>query len=179
MLKVYITDLSAYNSGYLIGEWISLPMEKEELELSIKKILNQGENICKDGTHEEYFITDYEWKEVTFFSVAEYENLYLLNEKLTLIEEKVDSSQYKNVKILLEYELINNLEEAIKNIDNLIVYEDSTMRDIAEQYINECVDLNGYHSLIISHIDYEGIGRELEDGGNYFQDGTDIFQYIG
>ena len=179
MLKVYITDLAAYNSGYLIGEWISLPMEKEELELSIKKILSQGEDVCKYGTHEEYFITDYEWEEVTFFSVGEYENLYLLNKNLIHIKEEIEPSQYKNVKILLEHGLVKNLDEAIENIDNLIVYENSSMRDIAEEYINEFVDLNGYHSLIVNHIDYEGIGEELENSGNYFKDGSDIFQFIG
>jgi hypothetical protein len=179
MLKIYITDLAAYNSGYLVGEWVNLPIEKEELEASIKKILKQGEEVCKCGSHEEFFITDYEWKDVTIFSVNEYENPYLLNEKLSFLEEKVDSSQYKNVKILLEYELVKNLDEAVENVDNLIIYENSSMRDIAEEYIDECVDLNGYHSLIINHIDYEGIGYELENSGNYFKDGSDIFQYIG
>jgi hypothetical protein len=36
MLKIYITDLAAYNSGYLRGEFITLPMEEKELEASIK-----------------------------------------------------------------------------------------------------------------------------------------------
>lgn len=27
MLKIYLTDLSAYNKGYLFGEWISLPSD--------------------------------------------------------------------------------------------------------------------------------------------------------
>jgi len=53
------------------------------------------------------------------------------------------------------------------------------MTDIAEQYIDEYTDLNGYHPLIIHHIDYEGIGRDLEIEGSYFRDGTDIFEFIG
>ena len=179
MLKIYITDLAAYNSGYLIGEWVNLPIKKEELKVSIKKILKQGEEACKYGSHEEFFITDYEWKDVTIFSVNEYENPYLLNEKLSLLEEKVNSVQYKNVKILLENELVENFEDAIENVDNLIIYENSTMTDVAKQYIEESVDLNGYHSLIVNHIDYEGMGRDLEIQGSYFKDGSDIFQYIG
>jgi hypothetical protein len=179
MLKIYITDLAAYNNGYLIGEWVDLPMEKEELEVSIKKILKQGEEACKYGSHEEFFITDYEWEDVTIFSVQEYENPYLLNEKLSLLEEKVNSVQYKNVKILLENELVENFEDAIENVDNLIIYENSTMTDVAKQYIEESVDLNGYHSLIVNHIDYEGMGRDLEIQGSYFKNGSDIFQFIG
>ncbi|CAA6803884.1 MAG: Unknown protein [uncultured Sulfurovum sp.] len=179
MLRVFITDLAAYNNGYLVGEWVNLPMEKEELELSIKDILSQGEKVCKYGSHEEYFITDYEWEDVTVFSIQEYDNPYLLNEKLTLLTEKVDSVQYKNVKTLLENELVENFEDAIANVDKLIVYENSTMKDVAMQYIEEFVDLNGYHSLIVNHIDYEGIGRDLEIQGSYFKDSSDIFQYIG
>ena len=178
MLKVYITDLAAYNNGYLIGEWVNLPIEKEDLELSVKDILSRGEKACKYGSHEEFFITDYEWKDVTIFSVKEYDNPYLLNDKLTLLTEKVNSVQYKNVKILLENELVKNFEDAIANVDNLIIYENSTMTDVARQYIEESVDLNGYHSLIVTHIDYEGMGRDLEIQGSYFKDGSDIFQYI-
>ena len=129
MLRVYITDLAAYNSGYLIGEWVTLPKEKEELEVNIKEILKQGEKACKYGSHEEFFITDYEWEDVTVFSVQEYEDIYLLNEKLSLLEEKVNSVQYKNVKILLENELVGNFEDAIENVDNLIIYENCTMTD--------------------------------------------------
>jgi len=39
MLKIYITDLAGYNSGYLRGKFIALPMEEAELEASIKEIL--------------------------------------------------------------------------------------------------------------------------------------------
>jgi len=53
------------------------------------------------------------------------------------------------------------------------------MTSIAEQYIDEYTDLNGYHPLIVHHIDYEGIGRDLELEGSFFQDGSDYFEWIG
>ena len=66
MLKVYITDLAAYNSRVLVEEWVSLPME-EELSLKIKSILKAGEDECGNyEEHEEYFITDYEFDETEF-----------------------------------------------------------------------------------------------------------------
>ena len=63
MLKVYITDLAAYNSGYLIGEWVTLPIEREELTNGIQQILQLGCVDCGNSeTHEEWFITDYDWE---------------------------------------------------------------------------------------------------------------------
>ena len=39
ILKVYVANLGKYNEGELVGDWISLPVENEELEkfLSEKK----------------------------------------------------------------------------------------------------------------------------------------------
>jgi len=170
MLKIYITDLAAYNSGHLIGKFITLPMEEKELETSIKEILKYGD---------EYFITDYEFEDVELFRVEEYSSPYELNRKMALIEESIEPYQYKSVKVLLENGLATSLEDAISKIDEIIVYPDSTMTSIAEQYIDEYTDLNGYHPLIVHHIDYEGIGRDLELEGSFFQDGSDYFEWIG
>lgn len=179
MLKIFFTDLAAYNNGYLAGEWLTLPLEIEELEANIKDVLAKGEQLCKDGIHEEWFITDYEWEDVSIFSVDEYENIYTLNEKIKLIDESIEPWQHRIVKVLLDNGLADTIEDAIDKVDEVIVYENSTMADIAEQYIEEYTDLNGYHPLVIHHIDYEGIGRDLELEGNFFRENSDIFQFLG
>ena len=178
MLKIFITDLSAYNSGYLIGRWVNLPMSQEERSEVILEILREGEQAVKCGKHEEWFITDYEWTDATIFKVSEYENLDVLNQKVEALEE-VETSELPKVAFLLEEGLVNNLDNAIEHIDDVIVYENSSFTDIAEQYIDECVDLNGYSAIIVNHIDYMGIGRDLEMEGNYFSVGSDIYQYLG
>ena len=53
------------------------------------------------------------------------------------------------------------------------------MVDIAEQYIDEHCDLNGLSPLIVNNIDYQGIAREFEMDGSYFEVGKNIFMYIG
>lgn len=171
MLKIYISDLAGYNSGRLRGRFITLPMEEIELEASIKEILKYGE---------EYFITDYEFEAIELFKVEEYSNPYELNRKIALIEESIEPYQHKSVKVLLENGLASSLEDAIEKIDELIIHSDcSSMAEIAEQYIEEYTDLNGYHPLIVNHIDYEGIGRDLEIEGSFFREGSDIFEFIG
>ena len=34
-MQIYIVDLEAYNSGYLKGEWTTLPTENEEIQAAI------------------------------------------------------------------------------------------------------------------------------------------------
>ena len=52
-MRIYITDLEAYNSGHLVGEWLDLPMTTEELSEAIKDVLYSGRNECGDSHHHE------------------------------------------------------------------------------------------------------------------------------
>lgn len=64
-MKIFLTNLGKYNEGELIGEWVELPVSKEEL----KKVF---ERIGINEEYEEYFITDYE---CDLYEVGEYENI--------------------------------------------------------------------------------------------------------
>lgn len=177
MLRIFITDLAAYNMGCLVGEFIALPIEETELEARIKTILEKGGNIY--GTvNEEYFITDYEFEDIELFKIEEFDNPYELNKKMALIEESIEPYQYKIIKVLLDNGFASSLEEAIDKIDNVIVHTDSSMASIAENYIEEVFDLNSLPPLISGHIDFDGIGRDLEIDGNFFQENSDIFEII-
>lgn len=70
-IKVYVSNVGAYNAGTLTGEWTSLPVKdiKAVFEADRKKY---GE---VEGYGEEYFITDYKAP----FEVKEFENLHDLN----------------------------------------------------------------------------------------------------
>lgn len=178
MLRVYLTDLQAYNEGYLVGEWIELPLTQKELQQALSEVLTNGETICKTSNHEEYFITDIEWNDVEVLEVGEYENLTKLNESIKYLNE-LDKTQLKAIVFLLTEGLVKELSDAIEKIDEVIIYEDCTMVDIAEQYIDEHCDLNGLSSLIVNNIDYKGIAREFEMEGSYFAVDGDIFMFIG
>ena len=178
MLRVYITDLSAYNSGYLVGKWIELPEDEEAIMREINEILRKGESVCKDGIHEEYFISDYEWENVYLVKVDEYEDIYHLNKVIGLLDG-FDDTELRKIKILMEYRISDSVEDAIEDLENMIIYENSSMKDIAEEYVSEIVDLDKLPPLISSHIDYDGIGRDIEIDGSFFHEGNDIFQYLG
>lgn len=38
MLNIFLTDLAAYNSGELIGKWITLPLTDLELQTVINEV---------------------------------------------------------------------------------------------------------------------------------------------
>ncbi|WP_193315039.1 antirestriction protein ArdA [Poseidonibacter ostreae] len=183
MLKVYITDLSCYNKGFLIGEWISLPMSDDELSESIDKILLGGEAICAIEygyeKHEEYFITDWEWEDIEMFKIEEYSNVFTLNKQLQLIEDQASNKQ-KEIAFLLNEGYANNVEDALCKVDDVIVYENQSMKDIAFNLMDELYGVDyKLPPIIANNIDYDGIAYELEISGNYTIVLDDIIEYIG
>lgn len=178
MLKIFVTDLSAYNTGFLCGEWLTLPMDKDELASRVKRILGKCEVLCNDSFHEEYFITDYEFETVDMFSVGEYDNIYTLNDKAQLLED-IEESEHKLIKFLLDENIVSSLEEAIEKRDEVIVYENYSMREVAEEYVEENFDLDSLSPLIANNLDYDGMAFDFEMEGCYFEVGSDIFYYMG
>ena len=178
MLKIYLTDLEAYNNGALVGKWIELPMSQDELSQELKEVLEQGKQAVNGYNHEEYFITDYEWEDVSIFEVGEYANLTNLNEQVEQLEE-LNQEQQKAVQFLLDEQLVKDMAEAIEKVDDVIIYQDQSMSDIAYNLIEECYNIDNIPSIISNHIDYKAIGDDLLLDGSYFvgNDG-DIIQYV-
>ena len=177
MLKILITDLQAYNEGSLVGEWIELPLTAFELSQALSEVLSEGEFVTKTDNHEEVFITDYEWDENEFFStVDEYENIYELNKKLQTIAE-VESDKHKAIAFLLTQGLVRSVEDARDKADEVTIHENQSMSDLAYDLMQECYNADALPSIIANHIDYEGIGRDLEMDGNYFEIGSDVYEY--
>lgn len=70
-IRIFVSNLGAYNSGVLTGEWWTLPVK------DTKEIYKQDceEFGSVEGYGEEYFISDYE----ACFHIDEYDNIELLN----------------------------------------------------------------------------------------------------
>jgi len=183
MLKIYLTDLAAYNKGYLHGEWISLPMDEDELESTLSKILSSGSALCymESGSydkHEEYFITDWEWTEYEFQEINEYEDIYKLNQMLQLLQDKSEH-QLKAISFLMTEGVVQDIQDAISKADDVVIHENQNMEDIAYDLMQECYQADLLPSIIANHIDYEGIATDLEYDGAYYVVGSDIFEFMG
>lgn len=174
-MEIFITDLAAYNNGYLIGEWVSLPMDEDKLKAKIDEILLIGTEACGDDEHEEIFLTDYE---CDYLEIGEFDNPFKLNE----IAEQADGlndHELKMVGFLLRNGLVKDFEEALEKYEDVIIHEDSTMEDVAYDFIDGFYNLKDLPPILANAIDYHKIGRDLEMDGRYFEEDGDIYEYLG
>ena len=178
MLQVYLTDLAAYNAGSLVGKWVQFPITGFELSQAISEVLTEGEHAVNGNNHEEYFITDYEWDDVDIKEIDEYDNIYELNDELILLTE-LDKDQLKAVKFLLDECISYDIGDAISRAEDFTVYHNYTIEDVAYDLLHECYNIDSIPSLISNNIDYDGIARDLEYDGNYWEVGCDVYEYIG
>jgi len=179
MLKLAITNLAAYTNGVLYFEWLDLDenTENETIQECIDRVLKRGDKLSSLSDSEEIFISDYEWDEEEIFSVQEYSDIYALRDKILLLSE-LEPYQMKSVKFLLDYGIVNDLNEAIEKADDVVCYENSTMKEVAEDWLEQCYDLDSMPTIITSNIDYDAVAYELSISGEYFEVGSDIFQYF-
>ena len=174
-MSVFITDLAAYNQGFLIGEWVAMgELSNEELNQTIKKIFRLGEEACKDENHEEYFLTD--WDE-EFFEVGEYTNVYELNKEVARFNElNLDDTSKKCVSFLMSENVVSDLDEALEKYEDCLIYEDMSFLDLAYQIVEEQYNLDDLPQFIANYFDYDALARDLELD-QYTAINGDIFYY--
>ncbi len=178
MLKIFLTDLAAYNAGRLVGRWVQLPLTGFELSQAISEVLTEGAYAVDGKNHEEYFITDYEWDDIDIKEVDEYDNIYDLNDELVLLSQ-LDKDRLKAVKFLLDEGITTDIDDAINKAEDVIIHHNYIMEDIAYDLIHQCYGVDSLPSLITNNIDYDGVARDLEYDGTYWELGGDVYEYIG
>lgn len=159
MLKIYVTNLSKYNEGALVGEWVNLPCEG--LEEVLDKISNNGKD--------ELFISDYE-TDISGLKVAEYKDILQLNE----IAEEIDNFDDEEVIIFQAYldQYANDIEQALEEVrqGNYTIYENcDNMEDVAYQAVNESGLLDGVPEQVKMYFDYEAYGRDMDINRTFIQ----------
>ena len=155
MTKIYLSNLAKYNEGKLIGKWIELPCTNLDAEL--KAIL---------GDDEEYFITDWE---TDFLEIGEYSDIFLLNEQAEQADN-FDETDIKKIKYLIEYNGCS-FDEAIENYEDVELFEDMTMVELAEMFIAETWEVPEH---LAYYIDADKFARDLSM--DYTEIGNDIFR---
>lgn len=173
-MTIYITDLGAYNQGYLIGDHISLPIDEDDLKSKIDEILSIGAKACGDIEHEEIFITDFE---CNFMEIHEYSDPFELN-RIAQEAEGLNDHELKIVRFLLNNGLVKDFTESLGQIEEVIIHN-GTMEDIAYDLLRECYNLDELPSIISNNVDFEKVGRELSYDGRYFEEDGDIYEYLG
>ena len=103
-------------------------------------------------------------------------NTVKLNESPALYS--ADDYEKKIVHFLLEENFAKNVKGALEESENVRLYENQTMQDVAYDLISECYSLDELPSIIANNIDYERISNQLDQEGSYYRIGTDIYEYV-
>jgi len=176
MLELFITDLAAYNAGYLIGEWVSLPLDRAKLTYKIREILVEGQLKCKDTQqHQEIITTDFAWTEGTsLFTVDEYADVFALND---IVEElsSLDDHELLQVKFLIYegYDIRYSVDH--HEYVTIFDYRNSTsFKDVYELLAEDLVDEGCFGMIpdaLVHYLDYSKIGRYLSYDYTEFEHG--------
>ena len=154
MLKLFVNTWGNYNeNGADGGQWINLPMEEDELEETLNQIAEYiGDN------DPEWAIHDYEWTDIEFVKVSEYDSIITLNETLTRLSD-LESYEQEEVAAAIEaWEY--SLEEAIDRQERgcFTFYPGMDMEEVAEELVNDCYDLPEF---ALRYFDFAAFARDL------------------
>ena len=163
-MRVYITDLEAYNNGHLVGAWLELPMNEDLLAEARENVLQEGKRVCKDSHfHEETFITDYE----SCLDIGEYDSLSRLNELAEKLESYSEDDMLK-FRILMHegYDDRAIVDEGLDEfyVDIYDFSDNTSFTDTYELLAIQFVDEGLYGDIpknLENYLDYEKIARDL------------------
>lgn len=177
-ISIYITNLGKYNEGELVGEWVDLPVTKEEYDAVLKRI-GIGEVDDFGTPYEEWFVTDYggDWGQDAYEQFGEYPNIIELNALARALEDVRDKDLLDAFLETGNWDFWDCIYNAINDNGFLIPGDDWT--DAAYYFIDEvdCGPENLPQDTIEEYFDYESLGRDLnfdsyeDDEGNYISAG--------
>ena len=164
MLNIFVNTWGNYNeNGADGGEWITLPMDADDLQKELEKIAAaMGDN------DPEFAVHDYEWTcEWEGREISEYENIEDLNEYAQKLDELSEWEQ-KVYAAAVEYWGAQYVDP--DDLDDYILYTDIT--DNYDLGYYWAVDSGCYNTdelgTLGRYIDYEAFGRDIAleaDGG--------------
>ena len=159
MLNIFVNTWGNYNTnGADGGQWITLPMDPDELEEVLENIAAlMGDN------DPEWAIHDYEWTtEIELDEISEYANIFKLNEMCNDLD---DLDEYEAEEIAAAVEAWNyTFAEALDRHQRgcFVFYQGRDLEEVAEEIINECYDLPEF---ALRYFDFEAFARDLRFDG--------------
>ncbi|CAB5601445.1 Antirestriction protein [Pseudomonas putida] len=150
--RIYVADLSAYNSGYLHGVWIDASEEVDAIQEQINAML--AASPVPDA--EEYAIHDYEGFDG--YALGEYAGIDTAHEVACFIEEFPAFGG----ALLAQF---SSIEEARKAADEDYCGCYESLADYAQELTEETTVIPESLSY---YINYEAMARDMELNGDVF-----------
>lgn len=162
MLDIFVNTWGNYNeNGADGGQWITLPMEKEELAEVLENIAAlMGDN------DPEWAIHDYEWTtEIELDEVSEHNNIFDLNE---MCNELDNLDEWEAEEIAAAVEAYGyTFAEALERHQNgdFIFYRGMDMEEVAEELVRDCYFTKDTPEIFERYFDFEAFARDLSFDG--------------
>lgn len=166
MLNIYVSTYHKYNSGYLSGEWIELPLDEEKLD----ETLNRIKGLHPAESDAEFMIQDFETD--LNIKIDECDNIHELNELAQSTENWTD--EQKEVFGCLVSDWQADFEEALEKVNNneYFYVEANNETELAENYIDITGGLEFLPREVLErYFDFEAYGRELSYGFTQTENG--------
>lgn len=158
--RVCVQSIKAYNEGVLDFKWIDLPTTTEDIEESIKSL-----------TGEEWHIADFESEIIPFQTFLNHD-IFKFND-LTGWLDVLSDNKKTAVKIILEAEITDNLEDAIELAEERSFYpEITTQKQLGKYWTEKHFEQEGIELPFWICIDYETTGKELSSDYIITPEGT-------
>lgn len=155
-IKGYITNLGKCNEGILLGEWITFPVDEDELEEVLERI----------GINEEYKETFFaDWESDIELDLGEYESIEDVNELAEQLEDW-DEDTLAAAADIWGLKCID-----LDSPEDYTLYSDiHSDYDLGYYWIERsgCYDTSAL-GILSNYIDYEAFGRDvrLETNGGF------------
>lgn len=162
-IRIYVASLSDYNNGILHGEWIDATQSAEEIQEAVTAMLANSPSAKEYGTPaEEWAIHDYEG--FGKIKISEYESF----ETVAALAEAIEEHGEIFADFYSECASGTTVDSAVSDFQDRYRGKYRSIEEYAEEFIDECYSgsLKNIPDFIKYHIDYEGIGRDLELGGD-------------
>ena len=162
MLNIFVNTWGNYNTnGADGGQWITLPMEEEELEEVLENIA------AAMGDHDpEWAIHDYEWEcELELGEVHEMDSITNWNERC---QEACNLEEWESEEIAAAIEAYGyTFAEALERQQRgcFIFYAGLDMQEVAEELVNDCYITKDTPEIFARYFDYEAFARDLSFDG--------------
>lgn len=162
MLNIFVNTWGNYNvHGADGGEWVTLPMDADELENELARIAAaMGDN------DPEWAIHDFEWtSEIELREINELENINELNEELQEIDSLDEWEQEEIAAAMEAFEHNFCVALEYQRSGYYTFYRGMDLTDVAEELVNECYFTRNTPDIFTRYFDYEAFGRDLRFDG--------------
>lgn len=165
-INVYITNLHAYVSGELRGEWLALPATEEERRAAWERI----------GSPEEVFFTDYKAEDVPGIAskLGEFESLDKL-EELAEALENMDEQERLTLAAVIEAGMacftrdaagLLELCEEVQDGAYMLIEGVDNVEDLGYYYAEEAGAIDELPDWARGYFDYAAYGRDISIEAN-------------